>query len=421
MTLCRDLIRIDTTNPTGVERGAAEYVATALADVGVEAQLFESEPGRASVVARIAGADPGRPALLVHGHLDVVPADPADWRFPPFAGEIHDGYLWGRGAVDMKDMDAMVLAVLREKLRAGWQPPRDLILAFLADEENGGTLGAHWMVEHHPDLFEGATEAIGEVGGFSLTVSADRRLYLIETAEKGMAWLRLTAHGRAGHGSMLNEDNAVTALAETVARIGRTRLPLHLTATAQAFLESVCTAYGVPFDSADPDAAITALGPLAKMIGATVRNTANPTMLDAGYKINVVPGSATAYVDGRFLPGFEADFDREIGGLVGPGIKVERVLDNPALETSFSGPLVEAMTAALEAEDPGATVVPYLLSGGTDAKAFSRLGVRGFGFSPLRLPADLDFSGLFHGVDERVPLDALRFGVRVLGRFLDAC
>ena len=422
--LCRDLIRIPSVNDgTGEgpgERAAAEYVAEKLAEVGLEPEIFESAPGRASVVARMAGEDSSRDALLIHGHLDVVPAQPKDWRYDPFAGEIADGCLWGRGAVDMKDMDAMTLAVVRDRMRTGRKPPRDVVLAFVADEEAGGVFGAQWLVHNKPELFEGCTEAISEVGGFSLSVDDDLRLYLIETAQKGMAWLRLTASGTAGHGSMINDDNAVTRLAEAVARVGRHEFPIHVTKTVRAFLGEVSEAFGIELDPDDMAATVAKLGPLARIVGATLRNTANPTMLDAGYKHNVIPGTAHAMIDGRFLPGFEDEWEREIDQVLGEGITREYVHYDIALETDFDGALVEAMSASLRAEDPGARAVPYTLSGGTDAKSFSRLGMRCFGFSPLRLPADLDFSGMFHGVDERVPLDSLKFGVRVLDRFLTA-
>jgi acetylornithine deacetylase/succinyl-diaminopimelate desuccinylase-like protein len=354
----------------------------------------------------------------MHGHLDVVPAHAPDWRYPPFAGEIAEDYLWGRGAVDMKDMDAMILALVTRWTGEGRRPPRDVVLAFLADEEAGSGLGGHWLVNNHPELFEGVTEAVGEVGGFSVSVTEDLRMYLIETAEKGLAWLRLTARGRAGHGSMMHEDNAVTALAEAVARIGRHQFPLVLTDTVRAFLAEAGALLGVDVDPDDPRPAIAKLGPIARLINATARNTANPTMLDAGYKANVIPGTATGVVDGRFLPGQRDEFRRQIEQLTGPEVDVEWLVDQPALETTFDGDLVAAMSRALQAEDPGAHAVPYMLSGGTDAKAFSRLGIRCFGFAPLRLPADLDFSALFHGIDERVPLESLRFGVRVLDRFL---
>jgi acetylornithine deacetylase/succinyl-diaminopimelate desuccinylase-like protein len=423
VNLCRDLIRIDTTNTgdtatSAGEREAAEYVAEKLTEVGLQVFLTESEPRRTSVVARIEGADRSRPALLLHGHLDVVPAEAADWSVDPFGGEIRDGYLWGRGAVDMKDMDAMILALVRQWRRTGTKPPRDVVVAFLADEEAGGLLGSHYLVEHHPELFEGCTEGISEVGGFSVSISEENRLYFIETAQKGLGWMKLTAKGRAGHGSMVAGDNAVTALAEAVAAIGRHEFPLVMTDTVAAFLTEAGRALGIEVDLDNPEQTIDKLGPVARMVIPTTRNTANPTMLQAGYKANVVPATAHGVIDGRFLPGQQEQFEAAIDGLLGPTVSREWITCQPPIETTFDGDLVEAMVAALKAEDPGAHPVPYMLSAGTDAKAFARLGIRGFGFAPLKLPADLDFSALFHGVDERVPVDALRFGVRVLDRFI---
>ncbi|WP_327405241.1 M20/M25/M40 family metallo-hydrolase [Streptomyces sp. NBC_01288] len=422
--LCRELIRIDTSNygdHSGPgERKAAEYVAEQLAEVGLEPEIFESHPGRASTVARIEGTDPSRPALLIHGHLDVVPANAADWTHHPFSGEVADGCVWGRGAVDMKDMDAMTLAVVRDRLRSGRRPPRDIVVAFLADEEAGGTYGARHLVDNHPELFEGVTEGISEVGGFSFTVSEERRLYLIQTAEKGMHWMKLTVAGTAGHGSMIHRDNAITELSEAVARIGRHKFPVRVTKTTRAFLDELGDALGTQLDPEDMEATLKRLGGIAKLIGATLSNTANPTQLNAGYKVNVIPGEATANVDGRFLPGYKEEFFADLDRILGPNVKREGVHSDKALETTFDGPLVEAMQSSLLAEDPTAKAIPYMLSGGTDAKSFDDLGIRGFGFAPLKLPPELDFAGMFHGVDERVPVEGLKFGVRVLDRFIDA-
>jgi acetylornithine deacetylase/succinyl-diaminopimelate desuccinylase-like protein len=433
--LAADLIRIDTTNtgdPDTVvgEREAAEYVAGKLSEVGYEIEMVESGAARRdNVFARLPGADRSRGALLVHGHLDVVPADPAEWSVHPFSGAIQDGFLWGRGAVDMKNMVGMILAVARRFQRDGVVPPRDLVFAFLADEEAGGALGSQWLADNRPDLFDGCTEAVGEVGGFSLTLTDTRgdpaRFYLIEAAEKGMAWMRLRARGKAGHGSFLHDDNAVTTLTEAVARLGNHRFPLVLTDTVRAFLTVISEVTGMEFPLEDPrdlEGALSKLGPLSRIIGATVRDTANPTMLQAGYKANVIPSTAEAVVDCRVLPGREAAFEREVDELLGPDVSREWVTHLPALQTSFDGDLVTAMSAALRAEDPDARPVPYMLSGGTDAKAFQdKLGIRCFGFAPLRLPPDLDFASMFHGVDERVPVESVRFGTRVLDRFLRSC
>jgi acetylornithine deacetylase/succinyl-diaminopimelate desuccinylase-like protein len=425
--LTSELIRIDTSNTgepdtTVGEQAAAEYVAEQLREVGYEVTVLESgAAGRTNVIARLEGVDRERGALLVHGHLDVVPADPTEWSVHPFSGAIQDGYIWGRGAVDMKDMVGMMLAVARRFKRDSVVPPRDLVFAFFADEEAGGAFGAQWLVANRPELFDGITEAIGEVGGFSITLAEDVRAYAIEIAEKGIAWMRLRVRGRAGHGSMIHDDNAVTKLAAAVARLGAHQFPLVVTDAVRAFLTSITELTGLEFDDDDLEGSVAKLGPFARVVGATLRDTANPTMLTAGYKANVIPSVAEAVVDCRVLPGREAAFERELDEILGPDVEREWVTHLPSVETTFDGDLVDAMTAALVAEDPAAKTIPYVLSGGTDAKALQELGIRCFGFSPLRLPADLDFTALFHGVDERVPVDAVRFGVRVLDRFLRAC
>ncbi len=422
--ICRDLIRIDTTNygdGSGPgERKAAEHVAALLAEVGIESEIHESEPGRASVVARWGGAGggDGRDPLLLHGHLDVVPADADDWQVHPFSGEIQDGYVWGRGAVDMKDFDAMLLSVVRARQRAGAVPARPMVLCFTADEEAGGHKGAEHLVKQHPDLLADCNEAIGEVGGFSTTIRG-QRLYLIEAAEKGMAWMRLTAKGNAGHGSMRHPDNAVTELSEAVARLGRHRWPVRLTPSMKVLLSAVGEIAGTVATPENAEALVEEFGSAARMLGAVIKHSTNPTMLSAGYKVNVVPGEATAHVDGRFLPGYEDEFFTTLAELVGENISIDWVSKQDALQTTFDGDLVDAITSSLLEEDPGAKVAPYLMSGGTDAKHWRKLGIRSFGFAPLRLPADLDFTALFHGVDERVPVDALQFGARVFDRFLD--
>jgi acetylornithine deacetylase/succinyl-diaminopimelate desuccinylase-like protein len=421
--ICRDLIRMDTTNygdGSGPgERKAAEHVAALLDEVGIEAQLFEGAEGRTNVVARWGSdAEGTRAPLLLHGHLDVVPAAADDWTVHPFSGEVADGYLWGRGAVDMKDFDAMLLSVVRARAAAGREPSRPTVLCFTADEEAGGHQGAEQIVRQRPDLLEGCTEAVGEVGGFSATVR-DRRVYLVEAAEKGMAWMRLTATGHAGHGSMRHPDNAVTALTAAVARIGAHPWPVRLTPSMQVLLGAIGEIAGVDATPDNAEALVAEFGPAARMLGAVIRHTTNPTMLDAGYKVNVVPGEATAHVDGRFLPGYEDEFFDTLAELAGDRVGIDFVSRQNGLETTFEGDLVDAMTASLLAEDPDALVAPYLMSGGTDAKHWDKLGIRCFGFTPLRLPPELDFTALFHGVDERVPTDALAFGARVLDGFLD--
>ncbi len=414
--ICRDLVRIDTSNygdGSGPgERAAAEYVARSLDDVGIRAEIIESAPGRASVVAQW-GTPNGRPGLLLHGHLDVVPAFAEQWRVDPFAAEIVDGYLYGRGTVDMKDFDAILLSVVRARQRAGVVPNRPVTLVFTADEEAGSLLGAHWLVEHRPELFEGITEAVGEVGGFSVPV-AGRRLYLIQSGEKGMAWLRLHARGTQGHGSMANPDNAVNHLARSLTALADHTWPESLAPSMQLLMERVRELSG----ASSVAEVLEHFGPAARMIGAGTRNTTNATILEAGYKHNVVPAEAIAYVDGRFLPGEQEAFQAEVQRIAGEKVEVSPHVLQPALEYAFEGDLVDAMTVSLHAEDPDAVIAPYLMSGGTDAKGWDRLGITCYGFAPLRLPDDLDFTALFHGIDERVPIDALEFGARVFDRFL---
>jgi acetylornithine deacetylase/succinyl-diaminopimelate desuccinylase-like protein len=421
--LCRGLIRIDTTNTgepdsTVGEALAAEYAEAVLREVGYRPERFTTTgPTRQGIHLRIPGRNPDLPALLVHGHLDVVPAIARDWQVDPFAAVLAEGMIWGRGAVDMKDMDAMLLAVLRQWARTGYLPPRDIVLVLTPDEEAGGVQGAHWLVDHRPELFRGVTDAISEVGGFSVTV-ADRRLYLLQVAEKGIAWLRLTARGRPGHGSMVNEENAVVRLAEALVALDRTPLPITPTVTTAAFVAHMSAALEEQFDIGDPAPLLTALGPAARMIAPGFRNTVAPTMLQAGIKVNVVPGEASATVDGRFLPGQEEHLLAAVSQIVGPHVEVTTLHRDIGLEVPFAGPVVGDIAAAVRAEDADAQIVPYLMSGGTDGKAFSRLGVRCYGFAPLRLPPELDFASLFHGVDERVPVAGLQFGARVLDRFL---
>jgi acetylornithine deacetylase/succinyl-diaminopimelate desuccinylase-like protein len=415
--VARDLIRFDTTNygegKANSETEAAEYVAGYLRDLGLDPELIDSEPGRTSVVVRVSGRDSAKPGLVVHGHLDVVPADARNWSVDPFAGEIRDGMLWGRGAVDMKNMDAMILTAVADILRSGDRPERDLVLAFFADEENGGVFGSQHIVAHRPELFDGATEAISEVGGYSITFGG-RRAYLLQTAEKSLVWIRLRARGVAAHGSRVIEDNAVTKLAVAVAALGRTEWPIHMTDTTSALIGELAAILGVDPETTGADEIAIATGTASGFIRASLRTTSNPTLLEAGYKHNVIPDEATALIDIRTLPGEEDEVLAQVRSIVGDDVEIEVVQRDIGLETSFDGPLIEAAVATLRAHDPEATVLPYMLSGGTDNKALSRLGITGYGFAPLRLPEDVDFPAMFHGVDERVPLESLVFGRRVL-------
>ncbi|WP_103531191.1 M20/M25/M40 family metallo-hydrolase [Streptomyces sp. SM11] len=425
VTFTSELIRIDTTNRGGGdcrERPAAEYVAQRLADAGIEPTLLERTPGRTNVVARIPGTDPSADALLVHGHLDVVPAEPADWTVHPFSGEVSDGVVWGRGAVDMKNMDAMVLAVVRGWAREGFRPRRDIVIAYTADEEDSAVDGSGFLADRHPELFEGCTEGISESGAFTFHAGEGLSLYPIAAGERGTGWLKLTAEGRAGHGSKVNRENAVSTLAAAVARIGEHEWPIRPTPTVRAAITEIAALHGITADLDEPgfDVAqlLGKLGPAASLVENTIRNSSNPTMLDAGYKVNVIPGHAAAFIDGRTVPGGDEEFRETLDRLTGPSVSWEFYHRETALTAPVDSPTYAKLRAAVERFDPDGHTVPYCMSGGTDAKQFSRLGITGYGFTPLKLPVGFDYQRLFHGVDERVPVDALHFGVRVLDHYL---
>jgi acetylornithine deacetylase/succinyl-diaminopimelate desuccinylase-like protein len=414
--IARDLIRFPSVNwgdgRSDGETEAALYVEAELNRMGLQTRLYEPQPGRVSVLTRVEGATPG-PALVVHGHTDVVPADAKNWTVDPFGGVIRDGMLWGRGAVDMKNMDAMILTALDGILSSGRRPARDLVVAFFADEEAGGLHGSHWVVDHHPEEFAGATEAVSEVGGYSIDLDGTRA-YLLQTGEKALVWAKLTARGPAAHGSRLIRDNAVTKLAEAVVAIGRKDWPIRLTETTTALVDELGRQLGLDPRIVGPDAVVLASGTASGFILATLRTTTNPTVLQAGYKHNVIPDEASALIDIRTLPGEEAEVLAEIRELIGPDIEIETIHTDIGLENPFEGAFVDEMVATIERHDPGAPVLPYLMSGGTDNKALAKLGITGYGFAPLQLPPELDFPGMFHGVDERVPLASLDFGTRVL-------
>ncbi|MGW7480272.1 M20/M25/M40 family metallo-hydrolase [Nonomuraea muscovyensis] len=413
--ICSDLIRFNTTNPGSGERPAAEYTATLLAEAGLEPVVFESEPRRTTVVARFEGDSPD--ALLIHGHLDVVPADPAEWRMHPFSGEIVDGCVYGRGAVDMKGSCAMTLATVLGMRARGLRPRRDVVLAFLADEESTGDLGSRHAVTEHRELFDGVTEAISESGGFSVT-SGGHRVYPVAVGERGTAWMRLTAHGVAGHGSRPAVDNPVATLVAALARLASYQWPVRLTPSVAALLRSLSEITGQEIDLDRLDAEAERLGPLGTLFKGQIRNSANPTMLQAGYKVNVVPSTAEAHVDGRYLPGLQEEFLATIDELLGPRITREFVNLEDAPAAPYPSVFFDELAGALVAEDPQARPVPYVMSGGTDAKSFARIGIQGYGFAPLMLRPDLDYFGMFHGKDERVPVEGLEFGTRVLTRLL---
>lgn len=415
-----DLLRIDTTNP-GDNSGpgeieAAHYVQERLAEVGIESELFTTTAQhRAGVAALIPGSDPTAQPIMLTGHLDVVPAVADDWTHPPFAGvTTDDGIIYGRGAVDMKDMDAMILGVVRHWARAGITPRRPVALLFTPDEEAGGHHGAHWIVRNRPELVNGATDALGEVGGFSVALPNGRRIYPIQTGEKGLAWLTATVTGTAGHGSLIHLDNPVALLIESLHELVSHPYPVSLTPAMAEFADRVGGLIGEPLDFEDLAHLEQQVGGFARVLGACVRTTINPTILEAGYKHNIVPGKASAGMDVRFLPGTQDEVLEHIRAVLPAATTITSANTDISLETAFDGPVIDAIVGALAAADPDAVAVPYLMTGGTDGKAFASLGVRYVGFSPVLMPADGDFWSMFHGVDERVPAEGVRFGARVL-------
>ena len=420
--ICSDLIKIDTTNfgnnESVGENIAAEYVSEFLNALKIENKIVGPDNKRCSVLARIQGTNNELSDLVLHGHLDVVPVEKEKWTKDAFAAVIEKDLLWGRGAVDMKNGNAMILGSIAQLIKEGWRPKRNITIAMFADEEAGGKYGSHYVVNNHGEYFDNASEAVGEVGGFSHTLSNGVRLYLIETAQKGIAWMKLTAKGTAGHGSMINSDNAISKISRAINSLTNYKFPITLRDAVLHLLQETALATNQQFDPKDPEKIILQLGTLAKLVSATTKNSVNPTMLNAGYKVNVIPGEASAYVDGRFLPGNQESFLNEIKTIVGEEIDVEAETFDVALEAPFENDLVKKMITSLEKEDPLARVVPYMLSGGTDAKAMSKFGIKAYGFTPLMLPNDLDFTSLFHGHDERIPIDSLKFGARTMYRFL---
>ncbi|HLK38801.1 MAG TPA: M20/M25/M40 family metallo-hydrolase [Polyangiaceae bacterium] len=420
----KQLLRIDTTNPPGNERAAADYIARVLGGAGIPFRVVEAAPTRASLVARLPGSGKGAP-LLLSGHLDVVPAEPERWRHDPFGGEEHDGCIWGRGAIDMKNMVAMSLVTLLLLHRTGARLDRDVVFAAVADEEAGSRMGAGFLVDRHPELVR-AEYVLTEIGAYTLYFG-DAVFYPIQVAEKGICWFELTAEGTAGHGSMPRDDSAVVRIARAVEALGTVRLPLHKTPVVEAFLRRL--AQGAPFPQ---NAALPLLlnprlaGALLELVrrqdpeqavglNALLRNTASPTVLKGGTKVNVIPSTASVIVDGRILPGETVgDFLREIENVVGPDLKVTVHEQREGTVFDPKTPLFDAIRRTIEAHHPGAVTVPFMIPGFTDAHAYAQLGATCYGFTPVRMPRGMSYTSLYHGHDERIPVDGFAWGLRVL-------
>jgi acetylornithine deacetylase/succinyl-diaminopimelate desuccinylase-like protein len=424
--LLRALVRFDTTNPPGNEAECVQFLADSLRGAGVEPEVLTAAPGRSNLVARLPGGDGGATPLLLNGHVDVVAAEAGRWRHPPFAAEVHDGAVWGRGAVDMKQMVAMSVATVGLLARLGLPLRRELKLAAVADEEAGCALGSAWLVDHHPDRVR-AGHALGEVGGATFYLGG-RPFYPIQVAEKGIAWLRASATGATGHGSIPRDDNAVVRLSEFLARVGRRRLPLHASPEVRRFLEALAALQGRAGRAALPlllhrrwSGLVLRRGVrdpgLARLLDALLRNTASPTVVHAGSKVNVIPGRAEAELDGRIAVGSsEAELLAELRALAGQDIELELLAPSrPPTVTPPGDELFDVLAGVVAEHHPGAVAVPSITPGFTDAKFWSRLGTACYGFAPVRLePGDGDFAAMFHGDDERVPVAGLQAGLRML-------
>ena len=432
VALLQTLIRFDTTNRApGDAEGeleAARWIDDLLRDVGLEPLVLARDdmPHRANVVVRVAGSDPSLDALLIHAHLDVVPAEPEQWAADPFGGEVGDGFVHGRGAMDMKDMCAMTLAMLLEWGTTGSRPRRDVVAAFVADEETDGLYGAQWLVDEHPELFAGVRVAIGESGGIveEHTAVDGRavRLARVSAGERGTMHVRLVARGASGHASRPGNGNPVLALVDALHRLGHHPWPLHLSPLVFAQLKQSAAAVGLEADLSTDDgvlAAIDALGDVGDAAGFTIRASTTPTVVQAGYKVNVIPGIAEAQVDIRCPLGFEDELMSELARVVGDEVAVEPIVREPPVDAPIDGPWFEAMAAAIRHVDPDVVVVPACMGGGTDAKSFNRLGIDCYGFAPATLDPDGRRRSGIHGVDERVPVASLEGGLEILRHFLE--
>lgn len=425
--LCQQLLRIDTTNPPGNERPAADLLASELASAGLDPVVLESAPGRGNVVARLKGTGK-KPPLLLTAHLDVVEHEPEHWKHPAFSGEVHEGCLWGRGAVDMKNMAAMSVAILTRLAREGVRPERDIIFAGVADEEAGCKYGSLWLCDNHADLVR-SEFAIGEGGGFHLTI-AGKRYFTVQVAEKGVCWVKARFRGEPGHGSMPRSDSAVVKLATAVSKLGTDGLPLHEADVVGEFFDAVAAAQPRPVRPALRQVLKPrVLGKVARFLpdptvrrgmSAMLGNTASPTVLRAGAKTNVIPGLAEVEIDGRILPGqTQEDFLRELSEVLGHECELEVMHSLPPVVTSpKESALYDTLLSVMRDVEPETPVVPYMLPGFTDAKAFTRLGARWYGFAPVKLPPEMKFADLFHGHDERIPVEGLAWGTEVLSDVL---
>ncbi|HEX4436177.1 MAG TPA: M20/M25/M40 family metallo-hydrolase [Solirubrobacteraceae bacterium] len=422
--LLAQLLRFDTTNPPGDEQACIDWIRGLLEGLGCEVRIIESEPGRSNLIARIEGEGKA-PPLLLQGHVDVVAAR-GQWTHPPFAGEVHDGFIWGRGALDMKGGVAMMLAAFMRVKAAGRKPPGDLILCLMADEEAGSPMGAEFLVREHPELFDGVRFSIGEFGGFRMTL-AGRSFYPVMVAEKQVCWCKATLRGPAGHGSMPVKGGAMGLLGKLLSSLDKGRLPVHVPAVTRSMVEAI--AAEVPAPMALPlkgllnprltNRLLDVLGERGRLFEPLLHNTVSATILSGGEKINVIPDEVTVELDCRLLPGFSPEQAfTELRRLSGVEMEIEVVRHDPvAAEPDMS--MFGLLSETLKAMDPEAKPIPLLLPGVTDGRFFSKLGIQTYGFLPMQLPADMPFMQLIHAADERLPVASVEFGTKAIERVLE--
>jgi acetylornithine deacetylase/succinyl-diaminopimelate desuccinylase-like protein len=414
------LIQFNTTNPPGNEAACIAYARGLLTDAGIESLVIEKVQNRPNLIARLEGAGKA-PPLLLYGHVDVVTTDKQKWDQPPFEGKLLDGYVWGRGALDMKGGVAMMLSAFLRAKAEGLQPPGDILLAIVSDEEAGGDVGAKFLVEEHPELFKDVRYALGEFGGFTLRLGG-KRLYPIMIAEKQICWIKATVRGQGGHGSMPVRDGAMARLGRALQQLDENSLPIHVTPPARMMVEAMSSALGgftgaILGQLANPALAnsiLKLLGERGKIFAPLLRNTVSPTMLTASDKVNVIPNEVSVGMDGRLLPGYTPeDMLTELRAILDPGVDLEVVRHDPGPAEPNMG-LFDTLSGILREADPEGIPVPLILSGVTDARFFSRLGIQTYGFLPMALPEDFNFTSIIHSANERVPAAAIEFGAQAM-------
>lgn len=426
VALTQQLVRFDTTNPPGNESQCIQHIKALLDAAGIQNQVFAKSPNRPNPIARLPGDGSASP-LLLQGHVDVVPADPSPWQQPPFSGNLVDGYLWGRGTLDMKGGIAMMVSAMLQTKSSGLTPAGDIVLALVCDEEAGGDQGARYLVEEHPEQFEGVRHAIGEFGGFSFNITS-RRFYPIMVAEKQVCHIRVIFRGPGGHASLGQQDNPVNAMARFLQRIQSQQLPTHVTPEARMMFQAIGE-HLPPLSRMGMKALLTPwltaltlrlLGSKGETFSPLFRNTANPTVIRGGEQINVVPSEVSVDLDGRILPAFTPEvLMSELTAVAGvdSGAEFEVLSHDPSPELLDIG-LFDTLAGVLKESDPDGIPVPMLMPAATDGRLFARLGIQTYGFLPMFLPADLDFASTIHGPNERIPVDAIRFGADTFYRLL---